>query len=181
MTTLDVGCGGNYSQGQGKKTEDGFRPSTIKSDISIDLRKPIVKRANFIQASAEALPFIDNAFDLAISFDVIEHVNGPVYMVSEMRRVSKKVLLVTPNTMHLPGILMSIVRATHSYEPHGDHVVGWSKAEMEGMFKRAGFKTFKVDFTNFHDCKHRFYIRFLMKFIPFPALKHRAFMVTAEK
>lgn len=177
---LDVGCGGNFSQGCGKKNEDGFRPSTVKSDIAIDLRKPLVKRENFIQASAEALPFRDGVFDWAISFDVIEHVNGPVYMVSEMRRVAKKVLLVTPNAMHLPNTLMTMVRKSQRYEPHGDHVVAWSKAEMEGMFRRAGFKSYTVGFTNFHDHKAHWYIRLLMRFVPFPALRNRAFLVVAE-
>lgn len=75
---------------------------------------------------------------------------------------------------------MSAVRKTCCYEPHGDHVVVWSKAEMTGMFKRAGFKKINVGFTNFHDCRHHWYIRFLMKFIRFNALRYRALMVVAE-
>lgn len=177
---LDVGCGGNFSVGCGKVGEDGFRPSTFKSDVAIDLRKPVVKRENFVLASAEALPFRDGVFCWAQSFDVIEHVNGPVYMVSEMKRVAKRVLLVTPNSLHLPGVLMSAVRKSCRYEPHGDHVVTWSKAEMEGMFRRVGFKKFEVSFTNLHDHRAHWYIRLLMLFVPFRALRYRALMVVAE-
>lgn len=119
-------------------------------------------------------------FDWAQSFDVIEHVNGPVYMVAEMRRVARRILLVTPNSLHLPSILMSVARRSGRYEPHGDHVVIWSKAEMEGMFSRVGFRKFLVSFTDFHVHRAHWYIRLLMRFVPFPALRYRALMVVAE-
>jgi hypothetical protein len=139
-----------------------------------------MKRENFVLASAEALPFRAKAFAWAQSFDVIEHVCGPVYMVAEMHRVAEKVLLVTPNSLHLPSILMSMVRRSCRYEPHGDHVAIWSKAEMEGMFNRVGFKRFQVGFTDFHVHRAHWYIRLIMRFVPFPALRYRALMVVAE-
>lgn len=177
---LDVGCGGNFSVGCGQKSEQGFMPSAFKSDVQVDIRKPLVKRENFVLASGEALPFRDNVFDWAQSFDVLEHVNGPGYFVQEMHRVAKKTLLVTPNSLHLPSILMSVARKTHRYEPHGDHVVVWSKAEMEGLFNRAGYKRFQVGFTNFHCHRAHWYVRFVMWFVPFPALKYRALMVVGD-
>jgi len=108
-----------------------------------------MKRANFIMASGEALPFKDKAFEWAFSFDVLEHVNGPVYFVQEMKRVAYKVLIVTPNSLHLPHTLMSVVRKSQKYEPYSDHVVIWSKAEMIGLLNRVGFKSYTLSWTNF--------------------------------
>lgn len=178
---LDVGCGGNYSVGCGKQGEDGFRHSTIKSDVQIDIRIPLTKTENFVLASAEALPFKDNAFRIAESFDVLEHVNSPFQMVSEMKRVSRRLLLVTPNSLHLPSTLMSIIRKDGCYLPHGDHVQTWSKAEMTGLLRRVGYTFFEVGFSDFHVHKQRLITRLILRFVPFPPVRYRALVVTARK
>lgn len=43
-----------------------------------------------IQASAEALPFTDNSFDLVFCFDVMHHVSNPRAMAEEMVRVTRR-------------------------------------------------------------------------------------------
>lgn len=45
---------------------------------------------NIINASATALPFDDETFDLVCAFDVIEHIEEDALAVSEMGRVCKK-------------------------------------------------------------------------------------------
>src|SRR3972149_6805919 len=174
---LDVGCGGSFEQ--------QFMPSTWNSNVQLDIRKPIEKRENFVLASAEAMPFRDGVFHLAESFDVLEHVDSPVQMMREMRRVAKRILLLTPNSLHLPCSLMSIVRKSSCYEPHHDHVCVWSKAEMIGLLNRVGFPKYEVSFTDGYGVKQHthdahWYIRLLMLFIPFQALRYRALLVTAE-
>jgi hypothetical protein len=158
----------------------GFVFSPIHGDISIDIRKPKKKRENFVQASGEALPFRDKAFSLAFSTDVLEHVNGPVYMVEEMKRVARKILIVTPNSLHLPGILMSMARKNQRYEPHADHVAVWSKAEMEGLLNRVGFKSYSVGWSDLRRHRAHWYVRLLVALCPFPALRYGALVVVAE-
>lgn len=187
---LDLGCGGNLAgkttPGVGVETEfrenvdSGFVFSPVHGDVSIDIRKPKVKRENFVLASGEALPFQDKMFSLAFSTDVLEHVNGPVYFVEEMKRVSRKILVITPNSLHLPGILMSMVKKNQRYQPHVDHVVIWSKAEMEGLLNRVGFKSYSVSWSNLRRHRPHWYVRLLVALCPFPALRYRALVVVAE-
>jgi len=44
---------------------------------------------NFVNGDVTKLPFRDNTFELVTSSHVIEHVDDPVAMLKEMRRVSK--------------------------------------------------------------------------------------------
>jgi len=43
-----------------------------------------------IQASATALPFADNSFDLICAFDVIEHIENDALAIQEIKRVTKE-------------------------------------------------------------------------------------------
>jgi ubiquinone/menaquinone biosynthesis C-methylase UbiE len=193
--TLDVGCGGSgdfaYQQTTQKPHESqsmeyesnvdkGFVFSPTHADIAIDVRKPKFKRENFVLASGEALPFKTKAFSTAYCTDVLEHINGPVYLIAEMKRVANKILVVTPNSLSLPNILMSAVRKSQRYEPYPDHVAVWSKAEMENLLRRVGFRKYAVTWTNERRHRPHWYVRLLLALCPFPALKYGALVVTAE-
>ena len=179
LDTLDVGCGGSGASEFKQNVERGFVFSPLQGAVAIDIRKPKQKRENFVLASGEALPFKDKAFSFAFSTDVLEHVNGPVYMVEEMKRVACKILIVTPNSLHLPGILMSVVRKNQKYEPYPDHVVIWSKAEMEGLLNRVGFKSYTVGWSDLRRHRAHWYVRLLVAVCPFPALRYGALVVVA--
>jgi len=89
--TLDLGCGAGYGT----------------CDIGIDVSHEALQdartgfpQARFVQASAETLPFADETFDLITAFEVIEHLDRWVDLLSEANRVLKPagILLVsTPN------------------------------------------------------------------------------------
>jgi SAM-dependent methyltransferase len=169
---LDVGCGGNEAF--------AYRQIPMHGDVAVDIRRPKVKRENFVLASGEALPFRDKAFSLVFSVDVLEHVDGPVYLVREMKRVSRRQLIVTPNSLHLSQTLMSAVRKDQKYEPNVDHVAVWSKAEMEMLLNRVGFKRYSISWTNLHEHRARWFVRVLLAVCPFPSLHYRALLVVAE-
>jgi SAM-dependent methyltransferase len=67
------------------------------ADISDQALAAASSRDGFKVASAQAtaLPFADCAFDLVYSTEVIEHVLDPAAMLSEMRRVARRRVLVT--------------------------------------------------------------------------------------
>ncbi|HYG76752.1 MAG TPA: class I SAM-dependent methyltransferase [Planctomycetota bacterium] len=61
------------------------------------------------RASAEELPFPDQSFTAAISFDVMHHVDNPRKMAREMLRVSRgRVLLTESNGLSLPRKLLEL-------------------------------------------------------------------------
>ncbi len=67
-----------------------------------DLNLPI------LNAVGEAVPFADNSFDLAICWDIVEHVQDPAAMLAELRRVIR------------PGgrVLLTIINRWAWRDPH---------------------------------------------------------------
>ncbi len=94
---LDAGCGSGYG------TAEFHRASSV---VGADLSAEAVDHARrnysrpgvrFLQATCEALPFADGAFDLLVAFEVIEHLAHWQLMLTEARRVMRPagVLLVS--------------------------------------------------------------------------------------
>ena len=96
---LDLGCGTGYG------TADLAR--TASSAVGIDLAPEAIayavshfSSARFLQCSASAMPFPPASFDLAIAFEVIEHLPDWRNLLEEARRVlgPRGLLIVsTPN------------------------------------------------------------------------------------
>ncbi|RLE47010.1 hypothetical protein DRJ22_00365 [Candidatus Woesearchaeota archaeon] len=78
---LDVGCGSGVSAELFDCDKTGIDPS-----------KELLKRCGFpvVLGVAEDLPFLDDEFDIVISFTAIHNFNNVVKGLKEMRRVGKK-------------------------------------------------------------------------------------------
>ena len=67
-----------------------------KNIVTVDIDKYDVQ--NFVQADAHHLPFQDKEFDTAVLGDILEHVNDPVQVLKEAKRVAKnKIVITVPN------------------------------------------------------------------------------------
>lgn len=114
-------------------------------------------RADFVQASASELPFDDNTFDAAFSTWFLEHVQNPVEILNEVRRVLKAEAFV-----HLHEVLNATLYM-HPYSPatlkywfefndhqwnlKGDPFVG---AKLGNYLLAAGFQNVQTEVVNFH-------------------------------
>jgi len=99
MAVLDAGCGTGY----------GSAEFNVRAIAAIDISPEAVAHAAahyarpiafFAAASCSAIPFADAAFDLVVSFEVIEHLPDYRALLSEARRVLKPggvFLVSTPN------------------------------------------------------------------------------------
>ena len=70
--------------------------------VGVDYAEKMIKmspcRKLLLQADATVLPFKDNSFDVVFCSNLLHHVGEPVSVVKEMKRVSKKyVILLEPN------------------------------------------------------------------------------------
>lgn len=101
-TVLDVACGEGY--GAAMMAGNAVRVTGV--DISADAIRHAGNRyghlANleFITASCDNLPFPDASFDLAISFETIEHIETQPAFIAELARVLRPdgvLLLSSPN------------------------------------------------------------------------------------
>lgn len=96
-SALEVGCGEGFSTGELR----GLLPGTARF-ASLDIERRLVRAARgrnpdapLLQASVEALPFPDDAFDLVFCMEVLEHVPDPERALRELRRVSGRWLVLT--------------------------------------------------------------------------------------
>ena len=100
---LDVACGTGYGVGY---LADKGSSEVVGVDISMEAvdyaRERFSKdnKASFICADAVRLPFLDNAFDIVVSFETIEHIRQYRKFLAECRRVLKDgglLICSTPN------------------------------------------------------------------------------------
>lgn len=113
---LDVGCG------PGALTEELVARLGLTSVAAVDPSAPFVAAARFrhpgievLEASAEALPFDDAAFDAALAQLVVHFMADPVAGLEEMRRVTRSGGVVAACVWDLAG-------------GHAPHSVFWRAA-----------------------------------------------------
>ena len=104
MSILDVGCGNGFFT---------YYFSKLAYTVGIDYSRYMLSINPcdlLIQGSALQLPFKTNSFDLVFCSNLLHHVKNPEIVVSEMKRVSKKfVILSEPNRNNPLMALFSVL------------------------------------------------------------------------
>ncbi len=107
QTVLDAGCGLGYGV-------DLLRRAGAGRIVGIDLSQEAIALARkhydsrsplFVMADGQALPFAGHCFDVAISFETIEHLQDPARFLVEVKRVLKPdgiAVISTPNRLTYP-------------------------------------------------------------------------------
>jgi SAM-dependent methyltransferase len=95
---LDVGCGGTRHR--------GFVGLDIRRNVGVD-----------ILADAHFLPFVDEAFTVVYSSHVLEHVKHPYIALVELRRVSRKAVVIR-------------VPMSNPYSDPKEHLYSWTPATL---------------------------------------------------
>lgn len=88
---LEVGCGA----GQFIRAVKQLRPGLICCGCDISQRAiqaavPVGDGVEYLLSQSELLPYADQYFDAVLIFDVLEHVDNPGSILSEVRRVLKR-------------------------------------------------------------------------------------------
>lgn len=101
-TVLDVACGEGYGAAMVAENADRVVGVDISTDAVRHARIRYSHQANleFIPASCDCLPFADASFDLAISFETIEHIETQQAFIAELARVLRPdgvLLISSPN------------------------------------------------------------------------------------
>lgn len=115
---LDAGCGMAY--GSAMLAEAG-----AKEVVGVDREEPVIEAARgrvadsvrLEQADVNALPFGDGEFGLVVCFEVIEHVEDPLAVLDELRRVLTPdglLAISSPNRRRSQG---SNPHHVHEFEP----------------------------------------------------------------
>jgi SAM-dependent methyltransferase len=104
-TVLDVGCGNGFFT---------YHLPTNVQAVGLDLSSVMLRLnpcSSLVQGSALTLPFSDCTFDTVFCSNLLHHLCDPSAAVMEMRRVSRRyVVLSEPNRNNLGMLLFGVVR-----------------------------------------------------------------------
>lgn len=108
---IDIGCGNGWCglNFLSRGVKDMTMCEKTENDLKTAKEYIKDKRVHFIVANVLKLPFPDNTFDTAVSWEVLEHLpkNRESKMFNEIKRILKpqgKLYLSTPNTSLLSNI-----------------------------------------------------------------------------
>lgn len=155
---LDIGCGpGSLTNDFGSKCPQG---SVIGVDISekvVEIALASVHRENvsFEVMDAYHLPFANNSFDVVHAHQVLQHVNDPVSLLSEMSRVVRSTGVIaardsqysafewSPKSSELERWLtsyISIARFCQGEPDAGRHLEKWAKEASLEIVRKSSSK-----------------------------------------
>jgi len=116
---LDVGCGLN-------PLKHVFKDSVVGVDLALNSKADII-------ADAYHLPFRDKSFDYVVSVEVIEHLKEPDKFIEELKRVSRRYIVVsTANSL--------------SGKHDERHVKEYNLFSLKRLFKKHGLTVISYDF-----------------------------------
>jgi len=153
---LDIGCG----DGTLTILFDNFGRIVCGVDCRNCLSNAAKDRISFKQEDflRTKLPYENNFFDMAFSFDVIEHLPDPNIMLGQVRRVLKKegvFIISTPNRFRLLGFPLVLFglrkfpyypdnRVSISYDCYSAHITEYTIAGLRRLMENNGFKIVKI-------------------------------------
>lgn len=106
------------------------------------------KKINLIVGNVHEMPFKSNAFDMVWSTGLLEHLKDPVYVLDEMRRITKpsgKVMALVPYKFGPLSVLRVIMKWLGRKWIWEDEIPP-RRAEIEKMFLKAKLTNIKVKF-----------------------------------
>lgn len=136
---LDVGCGDG--------PEQVVQLSRFGKVIAIDNSEQLLeitgpKNCHLVQASAGALPFKKETFDLIIMLDILEHVEDDLGML--LQAFSK--------LKHGGYIFINVPAVPSMYSGHDrllKHFRRYSKRSLKALFEKTNFKVLRMTYWNF--------------------------------
>ena len=153
---LDVGChGATFTKVISGKIGSKKIYGIDISHQAIEEAKRKIPEGEFKVADAREIPFRDNFFDAAFCFEVLEHVDNPVEVISEIQRVLKKggyVTILIPTDNKLFKIIWALWTLYYPVWRHA-HVQSFSGSSLEKIIKDSGLKIKHVKTFNINMLK----------------------------
>ncbi|MCL5439121.1 MAG: class I SAM-dependent methyltransferase [Patescibacteria group bacterium] len=137
-TILDVGCGEGFTLQKLKDNKIGEKLEGVdNSNLAISIGQKMFSDLSLKISDINHLPYNNNSFDLVVCSEVLEHLENPTKALAEIKRISKKYILLTvPNepfyriSRFLRGINIL------NFGDHPEHINQW------GIFS---FKNFLIN------------------------------------
>lgn len=144
---LDLGChSGTFTKQILTKIGSQDIYGVDISSSAIALAKKRIPHGKFITGDAEQLPFEGNFFDAVFCLEMMEHVDHPILVISEIKRVAKKgakIYILIPSDNKLFKIIWFLWTLYYPVWRHA-HVQSFSRDSLEKMVTQTGFKILNV-------------------------------------
>lgn len=144
---LDVGChSGTFTQKILKKTGSQKIYGIDISHSAAALAKKRIPNGNFQVADAVKLPFENNFFEAVFCLEMMEHVDDPVSVLKEIKRVAKsgsRIYILVPSENKLFKLVWFLWTMRYHHWNHA-HVQHFSGGLLEELVKSIGFKIIKI-------------------------------------
>jgi SAM-dependent methyltransferase len=138
---LDLGCG------DGRLTAELAASELTAADVSpvaLERARPRLPEAALVELEPDAqLPFDDNAFDLVLCVETVEHVRDVQLLLSEVRRVLRpggELAVTTPAHSRLTALKLALVGWEREFEPLSPHLRFFTKRSLRGLLAEMGFE-----------------------------------------
>ncbi len=144
---LDLGChSGNFTQAILTKIGSKQVYGVDISPVAIKLISKRIPDGHFLVADAAKLPYQNNFFEAVFCLEMLEHVDDPIGVFQEIKRVLKKggygVILV-PTDNKLFKLVWFLWTMYYSVWRHA-HVQSFQNNDLEEFVKDQGFRIEKV-------------------------------------
>jgi len=138
---LDLGCGdGRLSE----LVEAGSLTIADVSEVALDRARARLPQASAVVLEPDApLPLPDNAFDLVLCAETIEHVRDVALLLSEARRVLRpggRLAVTTPAHGRLTGLAVAARGSERYFDPLSPHLRFLSRRSLAALLDSMGFE-----------------------------------------
>lgn len=140
-SVLDLGCG------DGRLTTALHWERLVAADVSglaLERVRRRVPEAELVLLDADApLPLADNAFDLVLCAETIEHVRDVQLLVSEIRRVLRpggRLALTAPAHGRLTGLAIALRGFERGFDPLSPHLRFFTRRSLAALLADMGFE-----------------------------------------
>lgn len=130
---LDVGAGEGFTLDMFRRSNVGKKLEGIEyMDEAIEFGKKLHPQVKIKKGDIYQLPYKDNSFDVIICTEVLEHLEDPAAALVELKRVTKKyIILSVPNEPLFT--IQRFMRGKNMLKlgDHPEHIQHWSSGKFE--------------------------------------------------
>ena len=135
---LDVGAGEGFTLEMFRKHNVGKKLEGVEyMDDALSLAKKLHPQVKIRKGTIYELPYKDDTFDVVICTEVLEHLEEPEKALKELKRVSRKyVILSVPNEPLFT--IQRFLRGKNMLKlgDHPEHIQHWSSGAFEKFVKK---------------------------------------------
>lgn len=141
-TILDVGCGEGITLQKLIQNKIGEKLEGIDNfETALLIGRKKYPSIKFKKGDIYNLPYDDNSFDALICTEVLEHLDHPEKAIQELKRVSKKyIILSVPNEPFF--IMANFIRGKYlrRFGNHPEHINHWTTFSFKKFLKSNGLR-----------------------------------------